>query len=196
VSPISPDPVDRSASVKFRIRKAAQRLFAQDGFEATGIRDIAADAAVNPAIVIRHFGSKERLFLATINTTDRWEAALDGPIGEIGERMVRAVLAGRSAGLQVFGGVVRASGRPEIRAHLQQLIASKFAAPLAERLEGDDAQLRAHLFAAQLTGLMFALSVYDDEYLQTIDPDIIVKRYGASLQSIVSPPQADAALRE
>ncbi len=172
---------DRSAQVKDKIRLSAKTLFADNGFDATGIRDIAADAGVNPAIVIRHFGSKERLFVETVDSSEGWQAALDGPVEEIGERLVRAVLASRS-GLQIFGGVVRASERPDIRTHLQQLIATQFAAPLAELLDGDDARLRAHLFAAQLAGLMFALSVYDDEFLLSADKEAIVKIYGRSLQ--------------
>jgi len=171
---------DRSANIKERIRASAKLLFADNGFESTGIRDIAAEAGVNPAIVIRHFGSKERLFVATIDAQRGWEAALDGPVEEIGERMVRAVLAGKKNGLHVFGGVVRATGRPDIRAHLQQLIVTQFAAPLAKRLGGD--ALRAHLLAAQLTGLMFALSVYDDEFLIATDDEIILESYGRILQ--------------
>lgn len=176
----SPRP-DRSAGVKDKIRVSAKKLFADQGFDATGIRDIAVEAGVNPAIVIRHFGSKERLFVATVDASEGWTAALDGPVDEVGERLVRAVLNSRS-GLQIFGGVVRASERPDIRAHLQQLIATEFAAPLAELLDGDDAELRAHLFAAQLAGLMFALSVYDDEFLLAADKEAVVGIYGRSLQ--------------
>jgi len=57
---------DRSFHVKKAIRDAATELFARDGYAATGIRDIAAQAGSDPALVIRHFGSKEALFLATM----------------------------------------------------------------------------------------------------------------------------------
>jgi len=173
---------DRSAAVKDRIRAAALRLFTADGFDATGIRDIATEAGVNPAIVIRHFGSKERLFIDTIDDDTSWASVLDGPLDDIGRRIVRAVVANRTNGLQVFGGVVRASGRPDVRAHLRELLAEQFVAPLAERLDGPDAEMRAHLFVAQVTGLMFALSVYDDDYLASAPADEIIEYYGASLQ--------------
>lgn len=177
---------DRSADVKDKIRSAAKRLFTADGFDATGIRDIAAEAGVNPAIVIRHFGSKERLFVETIDANSSWSSALEGPLDEIGERLVRAVITGRRNGLQVFGSVVRASGRADVRAHLQSSLAQQFVGPLAARFAGDDAELRAHLFAAQATGLMFALSVYDDEYLISASADGIVEHYGASLQRLAT----------
>lgn len=44
-----------------RIRAAAIRCFAADGFRKTSIRTIAAAAEVSPGLVIHHFGSKEKL---------------------------------------------------------------------------------------------------------------------------------------
>ena len=177
---------DRSAEVKDKIRASAERLFTADGFDATGIRDIAADAGVNPAIVIRHFSSKERLFVETVDANTSWSSALDGPLDDIGRRLVRAVIAGRRNGLQVFGAIVRASGRADVRSHLQASLAEQFVGPLAARFAGADAELRAHLFAAQATGLMFALSVYDDEFLIAAPTDDVVELYGAALQRLAT----------
>lgn len=52
-------PDDRSA--RTRIRDAALAAFAERGFRATTVRQVAEDAGVSPALVIHHFGSKERL---------------------------------------------------------------------------------------------------------------------------------------
>ncbi|MEO8527673.1 MAG: TetR family transcriptional regulator [Pseudolysinimonas sp.] len=54
----SPDP---TVPTKHRIRDAAMLLFGNSGVDAVGIRAIAAAAQVSPALVIRHFGSKEGL---------------------------------------------------------------------------------------------------------------------------------------
>nr|WP_157802360.1 TetR family transcriptional regulator [Diaminobutyricimonas aerilata] len=55
----------RSASddrtTRARIRDAAVRLFGRDGFAATSVRAIAAEAGVSPALVLHHFESKEGL---------------------------------------------------------------------------------------------------------------------------------------
>jgi AcrR family transcriptional regulator len=48
-------------STKERIRDAAIRLFGRDGFAATTVRSVAADAEVSPGLVIHHFGSKAGL---------------------------------------------------------------------------------------------------------------------------------------
>ena len=44
------------------ILSAAMKLFGQKGFEGTSVREIAADADVNPAMISYYFGSKEKLF--------------------------------------------------------------------------------------------------------------------------------------
>jgi AcrR family transcriptional regulator len=47
--------------------EAAKELFAQQGFEGTTTRQIAARARVNEAIIFRHFPSKEDLYWAIID---------------------------------------------------------------------------------------------------------------------------------
>jgi AcrR family transcriptional regulator len=46
-----------------RILEAAQKFFAERGFDATSVRDITAEAECNVAAVNYHFGGKERLYL-------------------------------------------------------------------------------------------------------------------------------------
>jgi AcrR family transcriptional regulator len=51
---------------KQRILDSAERLFAQDGFDSTSLRNIIADAQVNLAAIHYHFHSKEALLSAVI----------------------------------------------------------------------------------------------------------------------------------
>lgn len=46
-----------------RILEAAQKFFAEKGFDATSVRDITAEAECNVAAVNYHFGGKEKLYL-------------------------------------------------------------------------------------------------------------------------------------
>ena len=46
----------------------AERLFAQKGYEAVSIRDLASEAGVNVAMVSYYFGSKDKLFEALIES--------------------------------------------------------------------------------------------------------------------------------
>jgi AcrR family transcriptional regulator len=55
--------VRKSDRTRAAILNAAQKLFAEHGHERTTVRDIAAKASVDPALVIRYFGSKDELFV-------------------------------------------------------------------------------------------------------------------------------------
>lgn len=52
---------DRDKTARARIRDAALELFGRDGFNRATIRAIARRAGVSPALVVHHYGSKEKL---------------------------------------------------------------------------------------------------------------------------------------
>jgi len=54
----------RSERTKAAILAAAREHFAASGYERATIRAIAGAAGIDPAMVMRHFGNKERLFAA------------------------------------------------------------------------------------------------------------------------------------
>jgi AcrR family transcriptional regulator len=55
------------AQTRARILSAAQQAFSRRGFGGVGLREIAADAGVNVALVARYFGGKEGLFSAALD---------------------------------------------------------------------------------------------------------------------------------
>ena len=63
-------------STRERLLDAAGRLFAEKGFDATGIREICEKADANVASVNYHFGDKEKLY----------EAVVSGIFGQAEER--------------------------------------------------------------------------------------------------------------
>src|SRR6218665_111665 len=52
---------------KLRLVEAAEKLFAEKGFEAVSVRDITKEAGANVAAVNYHFGSREGLVVAVIS---------------------------------------------------------------------------------------------------------------------------------
>jgi AcrR family transcriptional regulator len=78
------------------ILDAARTAFAEKGYDKASIRSIAGDAEVDPALVHHYFGTKEQLFLASlnapINPAELVPQALQGPRDQVGERLVRLVL--------------------------------------------------------------------------------------------------------
>jgi len=57
----------KSERTKLAILDAARAHFATRGFDATSIRAVAADASIDPAMVMRYFGSKHELFAAAVD---------------------------------------------------------------------------------------------------------------------------------
>src|SRR4051795_4810152 len=54
----------RSDATRAAILTAARERFAADGYERATIRAIAADANIDPSMVMRYFGNKDQLFAA------------------------------------------------------------------------------------------------------------------------------------
>ena len=49
---------------------SARTLFSERGFEQTTVRDIGDHSGVDPALIARYFGSKVKLYLATVTAED------------------------------------------------------------------------------------------------------------------------------
>jgi AcrR family transcriptional regulator len=56
----------RPGEARAEITQAARRLFARRGYQGTSLRLIAQTAHVNEALIFRHFGTKQQLFLDTV----------------------------------------------------------------------------------------------------------------------------------
>jgi len=176
-----------AAETRAAILAAASERFHERGYAATSVREIAGAAGVDPAIVIRYFGSKERLFLDSIESESLVQPLSELPIGSLGREFVRFLLTPEDRVRGVFLALVRASDGPELGSRLRELHEADFVRPLRERLSGGDADLRARLAAALAGGLLYSLWLVGDEGLANADPDVIVERYGDALQQILTP---------
>jgi AcrR family transcriptional regulator len=134
---------------------AARLRFARDGYEATNLRDIAADAGVNVALIPRYFGSKEGLFQAVVAfDRSRLVQAIQGPPEHLAERLLKQALvdpAGRDHDL--FVTLLRSSDYPPAAEYMRTLL-DLLSADLATQTTAPDANLRADLVVALITGIM------------------------------------------
>ncbi|MFI1852606.1 TetR/AcrR family transcriptional regulator [Streptomyces sp. NPDC020480] len=109
--------VDRTdLTGRARLREAALEIFAERGFEATSTRAVAAAAGLSPALVTRHFGSKQGL-----------RAAVDEYVlGRIGEALGGLDAEGADGGaLMASLGEVSArlfGADPVLRGYLRQAL--------------------------------------------------------------------------
>ncbi|MBH0776632.1 TetR/AcrR family transcriptional regulator [Nocardia bovistercoris] len=173
----------RPSSTADTILRCATERFRRHGYTPTSVRAIANDAGVDPALVIRHFGSKEELFLRTVPNRGFWNDVLAGPLATLGTRLVEFLLSHASDEmLGMHTALVRASDSAAVRSKLNEVVEQSFIDQLKDRLPGPDPVLRARLIAAQIGGLLQALSI-SDETLRDYDHSCVIAVYGRAIQS-------------
>lgn len=149
----APQTARRSDTTRAAILAAARDRFAADGYERATIRAIAADAGIDPAMVMRYFGNKEKLF-ATAATFDLHLPDLTRvPRGEVGARMVAHFLE-RWEGDETLTALLRAAVTNQPAAERMQAIFATQVAPAVVALCPDPAAApaRAGLIASQILG--------------------------------------------
>ncbi|MDT5013639.1 MAG: hypothetical protein QOH57_5256 [Mycobacterium sp.] len=141
-----------SERTKAAILSAARERFATVGYEGATIRGIAAAADIDPSMVMRYFGSKDRLFAAAADFDLRFPdlAGVDG--SNVGEMLVSHFL-NRWEGDETLVLLLRTSTtNAEAAQRMQQIFATQLA-PTVARLAPSDAGKRASLIATQILGL-------------------------------------------
>ncbi|KRB72770.1 hypothetical protein ASE01_22260 [Nocardioides sp. Root190] len=193
-SPERTAPVDESQlrpagrATRAAIEAAARTLFAERGFEAASVRAIATEAGVDPALVIRHFGSKEALFLRTLDTSAGVGAVLDGPLETVGRRLVAYFLdPERPAVRHRYLALAQAAHRDQVREEMVRYTAETYVARLAPRMEGADREVRAVLVVAQINGLLNLLFQQEDPIVSGADTATLVALYGDAIQGVLTP---------
>jgi AcrR family transcriptional regulator len=91
-APAVPEPAAasprRSDATRAAILQAARERFAADGYDRATIRAIAADAAIDPSMVMRYYGSKERLFAAAAEFDLRLPDLTTVPVDQVGSAIM------------------------------------------------------------------------------------------------------------
>jgi AcrR family transcriptional regulator len=175
-----------SAQTRADILRAAQHLFSQGGYEQIGVRDIAVEAGINSALIIRYFGSKEGLFAQSVTEAFHLGDLLQTQREEMGERLVRYLLQDNTDDtfypiLALLRSVTSAQGATLLRQGLEE----HFIKPLAEWLEGDQPYLRASLIASILLGVATMQDVLYISYLTESSIESIVKQVAPVIQAYV-----------
>jgi AcrR family transcriptional regulator len=171
------------------ITQAARRQFSELGYDRASIRSVAAEAGVDPALVVHYFGSKQRLFLAAIELPfevgDLVERLETGPREQVGERVARfalEVLGNPDARARWTGMIRAAASDPDAAGLLREVLTQRIFEPLAEALGSEDAQLRANLASSQMVGLVMARYIIAIEPLASADAETVASAIAPTLQ--------------
>jgi len=171
-----------------RILAAARSDFSNAGYEGATIRGIAAQAKVDPALVLHYFGSKDGVFRAAVQfPVDPAEfiprllaPGLDG----LGVRLVRFFVKtwDSPAGSPLLGVIRSVVGNEDAATLMREFVQRQVLGRIARALELDQPQLRASLAASQLIGLAMLRYVVKVEPLASARTDEIVGWLGPTVQ--------------
>ena len=177
------------SSTRAEITTAAARRFAVAGYDATSLRQVAADASVDPALVRRFFGDKEQLFTevasALIDPERAVAAVAGGPPEAAGERLLRYFLSllGDVSRPGPLLGVIRSAVTSEHAAGLlRRLLAEQVLREIAVSFPSGRPEFGAALAASQLVGLAVARYAVRLPPLTAADTEELVSAIAPVLQ--------------
>jgi AcrR family transcriptional regulator len=177
------------------ILRAARSQFGELGYDRTTIRSIAAEAGVDPALVLHFFGSKQRLFLEVVelpfDPAAVLPALLPGDRRKVGERLARLFLAAlddQDARNRWTSMIRAAASEPAAAEVLREILTRRVFAPLAETLGVEDAHLRATLVGSQLVGVVMARHIVRVEPIASLATDELVQAIAPTLQRYLTGP--------
>jgi len=171
------------------ILAAARRQFAERGFDRATIRGIAAEAGVDPALVLHYFGCKEQLFGAALEIPLDPRAILRRVMahdrGEMGATIARAFLDAwepEDTRSSLIAMLRSAMTNETAMALVRDFLWRRMFTPLTAMLGVADADLRATLMGSQLIGLAMMRYVARMEPLASLPKDRVVAAAGPTIQ--------------
>lgn len=172
---------------------AAREVFAERGYDGASIRQIAASAGVDPALVHHYFGTKEQLFLAVVqppvNPADLVPRIVAGDPAKLGERLVTTFISMFESPVTApaFEALLRGAFANRLSG---KLIREFFAVQIIRRvvreldavIDAAELPLRANLAASQLLGLAATRYILKFEPIATVPRETVIAAVAPTLQ--------------
>ena len=146
-----------AAATRARILAAAIGRFTHLGYESTSLREIAALAGIDVALIGRYFGGKEGLFTealkASIHPRRLSERDRASFVRDLAESMANGPRDGE-ADEHGFQFLLRAATSPTTAPLLSLAVQERFLGPIRDWLGGEDAEPRARVLAGVIIGFL------------------------------------------
>lgn len=179
----------RSDATKASILVAARERFAADGYERATIRAIATQAQIDPAMVMRYFGSKEGLFAAAAHFELGIPDLRALPQNRLGAELTRHFL-GIWEKDETFLALLRAAVTNQSAAERMQQIFLTQVVPALASVIPDRASLptRAGLISTQFLGLALCRYALRIPPVVAMTPRQLVELLGPVVQQHLTGP--------
>jgi AcrR family transcriptional regulator len=172
-----------------RILTAARTAFATRGYAGTTLRDVAAVASVDRALVTYYFASKAGLLEAAIELPEGFiEDAIrasSAPLRHRGRALTENMLTqwetpGQGEVLRSI--ILTAAHEPAAMQRLRGVFTGSLLAAVAGHLDDDERTLRAGLAASQLIGVAMARYIWRVGALAELDRNQVVRYVAPTIQ--------------
>jgi AcrR family transcriptional regulator len=177
-----------AAATRAAILEAARVQFARLGYDRAALRDIAAEAGADVALIKRYFGGKEGLFTEALKASVNaerlrgWDHASFAR--ETATMMADAPHAGEGRS-ESFQFLLRAATSPTTAPLLNLAVQERFLAPIRDWLGGEDAPARARVLAAAFIGFLVERLIRG-EALEGREREVFIERATAVFETLVS----------
>lgn len=183
--------VSKSDRTRANILKAAQALFAEFGYERATVRDIAARADIDPAMVMRYFGSKDELFARASEFDLRLPDLANIERSQLGVTLIGHFLdiweGPTSRGTLTI--LLRASAtNDEAAAKMRKVFSGQVLPALSKISDRAEISVRAGLVSSHLMGIALCRYVLHVPPVVTMKPEQIIKSVGPTLQRYLTEP--------
>ncbi|ALG85307.1 TetR family transcriptional regulator [Gordonia phthalatica] len=177
-----------------QILDSARRHFLADGYRSVTMRQIAADADVDLALLSYYFGSKKGLFSAAVtasaNPAEVIARALDGDPAQLPQRVLRDLLIlwdDPVTGAPLKTMLANLSQDAAFADLIRQMLERELIARLADRLSGVDARRRAAAFCTQIAGIVVTRYLLRLEPVASMPADELVSLFVPALRDSLQP---------
>ncbi|WP_067545700.1 TetR/AcrR family transcriptional regulator [Nocardia crassostreae] len=173
----------RSDATRAAILTAARERFARDGYERATIRAIAAEAGIDPAMVMRYYGSKDKLFALAAEFDLQLPDFADVPDDGLGEALMTFAMQ-RWESDETLPALLRAAVTNEGAAEKMRGIFAGQVVPmlLARGIDPAEAVSRGGLIGTQLLGLALCRYVLRVPPVVAMPPAELVDWLGPTVQ--------------
>jgi len=179
----------KSDRTRAQILDAARQLFAEHGYDGASIRDIAARASIDPAMVIRYFHTKDELFARAALFDLQLPATQITDENSIGDAIIKRFLRTWEGSANATGMVIllRSAASNEFAADkVREIFATQVRPVVAAFGNPVDAGRRAGLVASQLLGLATCRYLLQLPPVVALSHDEIIASIGPTLQRYVT----------
>ena len=171
------------------ILEAAKTQFARSGYDLTSLRDIAAEAGADVALIKRYFGGKEALFTEALKASFP-PNFLQGWDRRAFPREIATMMAGPAradeARSHTFQFLLRAATSPTTAPLLSVAIQERFLGPIRDWLGGEEAPARARVLAAIYIGFLVERLIRD-EPLEGAEREAFIDHAASVLGAMIGP---------